>query len=224
MKAAEKKNRAPSRPVASRRGRSRPRRTHAERTAETRAKIKAATVEAIAEVGFKRATATEISRRAGVTWGAGQHHFGDKVGILLAVLEDGAAEFMDRVDRVPTEGLSLDERIDGFVDAAWEHFRSDSFRSASEIVSNLAGMPEGDGGLPEGAAAVQLDRWGATWKRLFGDVPLSASRALAIQGYVVATLSGLSSVHIFQTASSRIEKRQIGFLKDTLRREFAAAP
>ena len=62
------------------------RRSHAERRAETRARIIEAVIESIAEVGFHRTTAVEITRRAGVTWGAVQHHFGDKDGILLAVL------------------------------------------------------------------------------------------------------------------------------------------
>ncbi len=200
----------------------RPRRTHAERTAETTLRIKEAAIEAIAELGFKRATATEIARRAGVSWGAAQHHFGDKTGILLAVLEDGATAFLDRIDRVD-EKASLKSRVDGFIDAAWEHFRSDAFRSASEILSNLAAAPGEEGDLPEGTAIVQLDRWMATWSRLFGDVPLSPSRAMAIQGYVVAVLSGLASVHVFQRGSVSVRSRQLGFLKDTMLRDLTAA-
>ena len=45
------------------------RRTQAERTAETRRRILDAVVASIAEVGFRRTTATEIARRAGVTNG-----------------------------------------------------------------------------------------------------------------------------------------------------------
>ena len=62
----------------------RERRSHAERTAATRLRIVEAVIESIAEVGFQRTTAVEITRRAGVTWGAVQHHFGDKDGILIA--------------------------------------------------------------------------------------------------------------------------------------------
>ena len=41
------------------------RRSHAERTAETRAKIIRAVIESIASVGFQRTTAQEIAHRAG---------------------------------------------------------------------------------------------------------------------------------------------------------------
>ena len=71
------------------------RRTHAERTAESRARIMSAVVESIAEVGFKRSTASEIARRSGLTWGAVQHHFGGKEGILAAVLEDSFDRFAE---------------------------------------------------------------------------------------------------------------------------------
>lgn len=54
------------------------RRSHAERTAETQARIVAAVVASIAERGLQRTTAAEVTRRAGVTWGAVQHHFGGK--------------------------------------------------------------------------------------------------------------------------------------------------
>ena len=61
----------------------RPRRSHAERRAETRAKIIDGVVESIAEIGLAATTATEIARRSGATWGAVQHHFGDKQYSLL---------------------------------------------------------------------------------------------------------------------------------------------
>ena len=56
----------------------RERRSQTERTAETRERVMAAVVESIAEVGYPKTTANEIARRAGVTWGAVQHHFGER--------------------------------------------------------------------------------------------------------------------------------------------------
>lgn len=202
--------------------RSRKRRTHAERTAETTARIKQAAVETIAELGFKRATATEISRRAGVSWGAAQHHFGDKTGILLAILDDGAKAFLDRIDRVDATG-SLRDRVDEFVDAAWEHFRSDTFRSSAEILSNLAAGPGEEGELPEGAAMVQLDRWQESWQRLFGDAPVRSSQVRVLQGYVIAVLSGLASLRLLQRDYGIVVVRQLAILKGTMLRELRAA-
>src|SRR5512145_1029051 len=113
------------------------RRTQAERTAETRRRILDAVVESIAEVGFQRTTATEIARRAGVTWGAVQHHFGAKGGILEAVLEDTFERFEARLGDIPQDA-PLARRVALFVERAWEHFGSPHFRSMLEILLHLA--------------------------------------------------------------------------------------
>ena len=101
----------------------RPRRSQAERTAETRARILAAVVESIAAVGFQRTTASEITRRAGVTWGAVQHHFGGKDGMLAAVIEESFNRFAARLADVAPQA-PWSERIDLFVERAWQHFSS----------------------------------------------------------------------------------------------------
>ena len=70
----------PERPYGVRVPRRRPRvrRSQAERSAETRTRILAAGIDSIADVGLQRSTAAEIACSAGVTWGAVQHHVGDK--------------------------------------------------------------------------------------------------------------------------------------------------
>ena len=115
---------------------------HAERTAETRAKVMDAVVESITAVGFQRTTAAEITRRAGVSWGAVQHHFGDKEGILDAVLADSFARFAERLADVDLEGLDLEARVAIFVERAWEHFGSPHYRCTFEI---LLDHPGGEG-------------------------------------------------------------------------------
>lgn len=78
-------------------------RTHAERGAETRAEILRTVSESVVEVGFARTTAAEIPRRADVTWGAVQHHFGGKDGMPTAVLENrefGASRHPDILEEI----------------------------------------------------------------------------------------------------------------------------
>ena len=52
----------------------------------TRERVIAAAVDSILERGFYRASSNEIARRAGVTWGVIQHHFGTREALMLAVL------------------------------------------------------------------------------------------------------------------------------------------
>ena len=119
------------------------RRTQAERTAATRERIVRAVVESIAEIGLQKTTANEITRRAGVTWGAVQHHFGGKDGILAAVLEESFERFAERLSEVPTDGASLEERVSAFVDIAWAHFDTYSWNDVSRPGRPMGGDAQG---------------------------------------------------------------------------------
>jgi AcrR family transcriptional regulator len=199
-------------------GRVRGRRTQAERTAHTRERILAAVVESIAEVGFGRTTANEIARRAGVTWGAVQHHFGAKDGILAAVLEDSFERFAERLADLPTDG-SLEQRVGRFVDRAWEHFASPHYRSTLEILLHLAPAPrEG-----EGWQGGMVDAFNRIWRRLFADAVLPARRVAMLQRYAVSVLSGLSSLEMLD-GRPHTRTAELALLKQTLVRELSAGP
>ncbi len=193
------------------------RRTHAERSTETRAAIMGAVVESIAEVGFQRSTASEIARRAGVTWGAVQHHFGGKDGILTAVLEDSFNRFAERLSDIDAGGMSLERRAALFVDRAWEHFGSSHFRSTFEILQHYA--------APSGEHAWQgqmLEAWNRVWSQLFGDRPLSRGRRIALQHYTISVLTGLASMLRFEAPSAAVREIELELLKETLARELGA--
>ena len=191
------------------------RRTHAERTAETRQAIMRAVVESIAEVGFQRSTASEIARRAGVTWGAVQHHFGGKDGILIAVLEDSFNRFAERLSGIAADGLSLERRAALFVDRAWEHFGSAHFRSTSEILQHYAAPSSGDGWQEQ-----MLDAWDRVWSAIFGAEGLRGRR-IALQHYTISALTGLALLLRFEAPSAEVRERELALLKETLVRELA---
>jgi AcrR family transcriptional regulator len=194
------------------------RRSQSERRAETRGRILAAVLESIEEMGLTRTTAAEIARRAGVTWGAVQHHYGDKRGILVAVLQESTNRFIDQLARVEVEGRSLEERVDAFVRCAWEHFSSAHYHCTVEILLHLAGEdPVPD--LPRSLAELQGPSWAASWSRIFHDSPLPPRRSVALQRYAASVLSGLASFRILEGGDARLRELELGFLKETLLRE-----
>ena len=193
----------------------RARRSHAERREETRARIEAAVIEAIHEVGLPRTTGAEIAQRAGVTWGAVQHHYGDKRGILVAVLERSTTRFIEQLEAVPVEGRSLAERVHDFVERAWEHFSSPDYRCTAEILLYLSG-DDAQPDLPRTLAELQGPSWSQAWKRIFHDARLPRPRAVALQRYVASVLSGLSGFRILEGADERLREIELGFLEDTL--------
>lgn len=217
----------------------RERRSHAERRAETRMRILAAVVESIDDVGFQRTTGSEIARRAGVSWGAVQHHFRDKNGILIAVLERSFALFKERLEGPIDPEADLAERVDLFVERAWSHFSSPEYRSTFEI---LRGLP---GDLDRTWQADLLSQWLEVWSRYFPErsfaasagsayaagsatVSVSASasasasreRAIELLYFTFSTLSGLASARMFAAAGGRLEASGLAMLKATLERGF----
>ena len=52
------------------------------------------TVRCIVEEGFAAATAKHVAERAGVTWGVIQYHFGDRNGLLMAVVDEKSKDVL----------------------------------------------------------------------------------------------------------------------------------
>lgn len=191
------------------------RRSHAERTAETRGRVLAAVVESIAEVGYQRTTATEIAKRAGVTWGAVQHHFGDKEGILAAVLEDSFARFAELLRQPPGPDDDIEKRASQFIDRAWEHFSSPHYRSTFEILLNL---PED---LEPSWQSGMFRAWNGIWADYFPASQLTRRQTIDLMHYAISVLSGLAAMKMLEGPSARIRASELGFLKETLRRELS---
>ncbi|MBV6658414.1 MAG: TetR/AcrR family transcriptional regulator [Devosiaceae bacterium] len=75
------------------------RRTHAQMTSETRAKLLAAARRAFAEHGYAGTSMDELCEDAGLTRGALYHQFGSKKALLEAVVEEIDAEIGAHLDR-----------------------------------------------------------------------------------------------------------------------------
>ncbi len=204
----------------------RSRRTQAERTAETRARILEATVESLDQVGFQRTTAAEITRRAGVTWGAVQHHFESKDGVMRAVLEASFDRFagglVDTFERLGP-AAPLGERIGAFIDSAWAHFASPDYRATFEILledsASRRAAPEQDDRSWQDEI---FEGWTRVWCELFPDVALERRRALMLQHYTISTLSGLASMEVLAGHVTPFLPEELQLLKRTLATEFEA--
>ncbi|OLU28193.1 TetR family transcriptional regulator [Pseudomonas sp. PA15(2017)] len=88
------------------------RRTRAEME-ETRSTLVATARKVFSECGFADTSMDDLTARAGLTRGALYHHFGDKKGLLAAVVEQIDAEMDSRL-----------QAISDSADDAWTGFRS----------------------------------------------------------------------------------------------------
>lgn len=83
-----------------------------EMIAETRAKLIAAGRQAFGTVGYAAASMDDFTAGAGLTRGALYHHFGDKKGLLQAVIQEIDAEMTLRLNRI---SAAAPDRWQGFV-------------------------------------------------------------------------------------------------------------
>ncbi|MBV8785280.1 MAG: TetR/AcrR family transcriptional regulator [Mycobacterium sp.] len=125
----------PGRPIGPTRRTSAPRK----RGDDTRARIIEETVRCITEEGFSAATAKHVAERAGVTWGVIQYHFGDRNGLLMAVVDDGVDRLIESLSAAEVSDLPLRERIEVVIDTAWDCYSSPTSMAAFEILRATRG-------------------------------------------------------------------------------------
>ena len=85
---------------------------------------------------------TRSRRRAGVTWGVIQYHFGSREGILLAMIEDGFAGLLDALDAFSElEPDSPEHALALLVDAVWKYCAQPDYLLYWDILRLLSHDP-----------------------------------------------------------------------------------
>lgn len=85
----------------------------ADMIAETKSKLIKAAREAFATKGFANSSMDDLTAQAGLTRGALYHHFGDKKGLLQAVISQIDGEMVARLEAILEKAPTV---WDGFVD------------------------------------------------------------------------------------------------------------
>lgn len=158
------------------------------RADSTRAAVIDETISCIHQEGFGAASARHITRRAGVTWGVVQYHFGDRDGLLAAVVDYSFATLIQTLDGLPPTSakMTAKQRIAAAVDNAWTALSSPSSLAALEILVATRSLhdPMATSRLSELYAA-----FGALGHRLSDQV--AAKHGMEIGTLMWATLRGL---------------------------------
>lgn len=152
------------------------RRARSKMIEETRAKLVATARHAFATQGFAHTSMDDFTAEVGLTRGALYHHFGNKEGLLIAVIEQIEAEVGERLQAVSDAAPSL-----------WE-----GFRRRCRTYLELALEPEIRRIILQDARAV------------FGDVPQAAQSVgvAALQSALDGLIAegGVAPVHTGVTA------------------------
>jgi len=162
--------------------RRRRRRTQAERSAATCEKVVRAATDCIAELGLSNATMSRIAERAGVSWGAMQHQFGEKDAIIDAVIERSLEEFSRQMEGLREAEPDLARRVRAFTERAWVIFNGPTYRA---ILSILLQRRE----KTERIATVLTE----LWAEIFGGLGLTDEQQFAAQRFTFVLLSGIAT-------------------------------
>ncbi|MGY5776506.1 TetR/AcrR family transcriptional regulator [Rhizobium sp. LEGMi135b] len=126
------------------------RKPRSEMIAETRAKLLAAGRKAFGSVGYAEASMDDFTAAAGLTRGALYHHFGDKKGLLQAVVNEIDAEMTARLCQISSKAPSrwqafVDENV-GYVEMALEpEIQRIMFRDGAAVLGDPSAWPSANG-------------------------------------------------------------------------------
>jgi AcrR family transcriptional regulator len=127
------------------RDRSRRRRTSTDSDSDTvsgRNQIIEAAVSSILEVGFYRSSTNEIARRANVSWGAVQYHFGTREALMMAVVETLDQRFTTDLEAAQVKGDTPEERIASLYGILRKQYDTPAVFVRLQIVLNLQHDPD----------------------------------------------------------------------------------
>ncbi len=101
-----------------------------------------AAVACILEFGFYRASTNEIARRANVSWGSIQYHFGSRESLLLAVVDELNRRFAVSMDRASIDGDTLEERLQSLYGCLAQQYGNPTYLARMQILLNLRHDPD----------------------------------------------------------------------------------
>lgn len=199
------------------------RRTQAERSAETQARILSATVTCIDELGYANTTFRRVAREAGITVGAVQHYYLSKTELLLAVINSGFVDLAQRLDDTTFKNGSLEQRINGFVDQMWQHCASPTYQANIQILFGLQHEKRnGDATWLDFPLTKFSLRARDMWMEIFADTGLSENGHAELLHYVFSSISGCAQLFRVSKLQRRVNS-DLNLLKKLILNTFAEA-
>lgn len=157
----------------------------------TRSKVIKAAIDCIYRDGFNAAHTNRIAEEAGVSWGVLQYHFGDKDGLLQAVLDHIFEGFLGTLANATLEGEDVHKRVKQLIDVIWPLLSKKEYRVSIAILRN-AGKDE--------SSAIngqeQVKAWATTmsslWNQLLPDDIAGTKQSETARHLLFAGLRGLA--------------------------------
>ena len=188
------------------------RRTQEERCASTRDKVIRAAIDCIVEEGLHSTTGARIAARAGVTWGAIVHQFGDKDSVLFAVVERNAEVYTSLLDAALAKvGPDPRERVGALIDVTWRYINEPAAFAFNElIIHNRATRNER---LLQQQEELSNEYVNTMWDRYLGGFGIPPATLETVRNVTLAALQGLSLMRLISPQHRPRYRNEIAALK-----------
>lgn len=190
----------------------RSRRSQEQRRRATTNKLIEATIEVVNENGYSGLRAATITKKAGVTWGAVQHLFGDKENLLLTVANRTYEELSLALNADISPTARLEKRVEQIVDLTWKAYQSEAYLAMVEILRGSRSQTAFNKELLKRQQSVNEDVRN-TWLRIFSNADIDDRVIDDARDLVTLTLSGLAARRIF-LRSKKDPKNILSMLKE----------
>lgn len=169
----------------------RKRRSQEERKAETRERLIKATIAEIQERGYAGLKTRHVAKRAGVTWGAAQHLFGDKIDLLVDVDLHLYEKIVQHLMRFDIRDTQRRDWVYHYVRHLWEVFSSPEMLVFYELAISSRHSPEFHAKLKVRVNTMtrHLDQ---LWLNAWGHTSIPVDQLLGLRTVVTLTLEALS--------------------------------
>lgn len=110
-------------------------RTQAERSASTRGRLMAATVESLVERGYHATSTVDICRRAGVSRGALLHQYPTKGALVASTVEHLFEQMHEQFRDVLRAATDRQDTLDGAYEKMWEIYTGPTLVAWQELLT-----------------------------------------------------------------------------------------
>lgn len=166
----------------------------AQKAQRTRDALVDASVALIRAGGFSAASSTKIAEKAGITWGAAQHHFGTKDDILDAIVAQSYERYVTSMAAPSLRTGTLEERVSKFVDKMWAHYQTDVYLAALAILLEMRAEREKLMAWDDHQGAPHLN----LVREIFADCKISAAKAREAVTFVHLLMTGITIEGAFE--------------------------
>jgi AcrR family transcriptional regulator len=118
------------------------RRTQAERSAATQARLLDAALECLVELGYAATTTTVVAERAGVSRGAQLHHFPTRAALVAAAVEHLYARLTEAYQARFARRPRTADRLRAAIDLLWSMFTEPRYAAVLELFTAARTDPE----------------------------------------------------------------------------------